>query len=117
MGLFASDSFDQANDDAETMPMTAKTFYRYSSIGKKEGSPNVTENTSYGVPFRKGDVVGCALTQKQEIFFTLNGSSLGPAFKLGDNQFEPGLYPCVGFSRIGWKAEINFGFRKLSIDF
>ena len=110
IGLFASNS-DGGNNDAETMPMTSKTFYRYSSLGKKEGSPNLAENTSYGSPFRTGDVVGCALTQKQEIFFTLNGSSLGPAFKHGDTETD--LYPCVGFSRIGWKAVINFGFKRM----
>ena len=109
MGLIASNSSQGGIGDNETMPMTFKSFYRYTSLGRKEGGSSESENCPYGTQFRKGDVVGCALNQKQEIFFTLNGSSLGPAFKIADEEFKKGFYPCVGFSRIGWTVEANFG--------
>ena len=109
IGLIASNSNQEGIGDNETMPMTFKSFYRYASLGRKEGGSSESENCSYGTRFRKGNVVGCALNQKQEIFFTLNGSSLGPAFKIADEEFKKGFYPCVGFSRIGWMVEANFG--------
>ena len=109
MGLLASNSSKEGISQNEGLPMSSKSFYRYSCLGRKEGGSSESENGSYGTPYRTGDVVGCALNQKQEIFFTLNGSSLGPAFKIADEEFLQGFYPCVGFSRIGWSVEANFG--------
>lgn len=110
IGLVNSNTPDNNSDiDVEALPLSQKSFYRYSSTGNKEGSPSFSENSSYGTKFGLGDVVGCALTKRREIFFTLNGSNLGTGFKLSQEELNRGLYPCVGFSKRGWRIEANFG--------
>ena len=109
IGLLTATVSDNSDIDVEALPLSQKSFYRYASTGNKEGSASVSENCSYGTKFGLGDVVGCALTKRREIFFTLNGSSLGTGFKLGQEEFDRGLHPCVGFSKRGWRIEANFG--------
>lgn len=109
IGLVTSNASDNSDKDVEALPLRQKSFYRYSSTGNKEGSPSVSENCSYGAKFGLGDVVGCALTKRREIFFTLNGGSFGTGFKLGQEEFDGGLHPCIGFSKRGWRIEANFG--------
>ena len=112
IGLISPPTYASSND-VESLPMKTKSFYRYSSLGRLEGGTSDSENCAYGSPFRRGDVVGCALNERQEIFFTLNGSSLGTAFRIADDIFAQGFYPCVSISRIGWMVEANFGLTKM----
>ena len=102
---------NSSEDDGgfEKIHISENKFYRYSSQGKKNGSLNTLENSIYGSQFGAGDVVGCALNRRNEISFTLNGSSLGSGFKLPKEKREEDLYPCVSFSRKGWQARANFG--------
>ena len=66
IGLISPPTYAGSND-VESLPMKTKSFYRYSSLGRLEGGTSDSENCAYGSPFRRGDVVGCALNEKQEI--------------------------------------------------
>ena len=93
----------------EKISIRENKFYRYSSLGKKDGSLNTLENSIYGSQFGAGDIVGCTLNRKNEISFTLNGNSLGSGFKLQKKKRKEDLYPCISFSRNGWQVRVNFG--------
>ena len=102
---------DSSLDDGgfEKIRISENQFYRYSNLGKKEGSSNTLENSVYGSQFGAGDVVGCKLNRRNEISFTLNGNSLGSGFKLPKEKQQEDLYPCISFTRNGWQVRVNFG--------
>jgi hypothetical protein len=78
--------------------------YGYHSDGKKYTDGTKGEN--YGPAFTTGDTVGCGINyDKQEIFFTLNGHYLGPAFKKVTSTY----YPTVGLHSNGEIVRANFG--------
>lgn len=109
LGLATSNNRIEKSVDVEAVSLCQNRFYRYSSVGTKEGSTNMSENGVYGPKFGLGDIIGCALNRRREIFFTLNGKNLGTGFKIDKTEHELGLYPCINFSRIGWVIRANFG--------
>ena len=109
IGLATSNNMVEKTVDVEAESLGKNRFYRYSSVGTKEGSTNMSENGVYGTKFGLGDIIGCALTRRREILFTLNGKNLGTGFKIDKAEVALGLYPCIKFSRLGWKIRANFG--------
>ena len=108
-GLATSNNRMKHRRDVEALQLNHNIFYKYSSLGKQINKANMYDHLRYGTKFGLGDIVGCTLTRRREILFTLNGRSLGTGFNVGQEEFKLGLYPCINFSRIGWKIRANFG--------
>ena len=61
----------------------------------------------HGPTFRQNDVIGCCVNfENQTCFYTINGKSLGIAFK--KIPLKP-LFPTVGIGSQNGKLEVNFG--------
>ena len=109
IGLAAEDVSAENN-----YPGKAKRSYGYFSYNGDKRC-NMESLTKYGPNYTQGDIIGCGLTVDAECFFTLNGTHLGTAFEIEDQDFKEGLYPCIGFYNAGysigdmWKAKANFG--------
>lgn len=67
---------------------------------------------AYGPTFAAGDVVGCGLLlSRREIFFTLNGRNLGPAFTQVAHPLDAAreLYPTLGLHSPDETVVLNLG--------
>ncbi|KAI9267375.1 concanavalin A-like lectin/glucanase domain-containing protein [Sporodiniella umbellata] len=87
----------------------ARDIYSYTFRGDDGCIYESNENSKkYGSTFSTNDVVGCCLNYaEQKIFFTKNGTSLGPAFE-GINTTGD-FYPFIGLRTPGEKVYVNFG--------
>ena len=81
------------------------TYGYHGDDGKKFASQGW--GTPYGPTFRQNDVIGCCMNfENQSCFYTINGRSLGIAFK--NIPLKP-LFPTVGIGSQNGKLEVNFG--------
>ena len=89
----------------------ANSYAYHGEDGRKYSESERGE--AYGPSFTAGDVVGCGfLLSRREIFFTVNGRSLGPAFaNVGRD-----LYPTVGLHSPGETVVLNFGAQPFKFD-
>eukprot|EP00658_Telonema_sp_P-2_P084178 TRINITY_DN9273_c0_g2_i2.p1 TRINITY_DN9273_c0_g2~~TRINITY_DN9273_c0_g2_i2.p1 ORF type:complete len:133 (-),score=32.82 TRINITY_DN9273_c0_g2_i2:95-493(-) len=70
----------------------------------------------YGPQFGPGDTVGCGIDfRHSQVFFTLNGEYLGPAFDSGQIDLNQPLYPSAGIDCLNL-IEFNFGERPFQFD-
>ena len=81
------------------------TYGYHGDDGKKFAAQSL--GTPYGPIFRQNDVIGCCVNfGNQSCFYTINGKSLGIAFK--NIPLNP-LFPTVGVGSKNEKVEVNFG--------
>ncbi|KAK9791611.1 hypothetical protein WJX73_009998 [Symbiochloris irregularis] len=84
---------------------TNQHSFGYGGTGKKSHNKRFED---YGMPYGRGDVVGCLLDCDHGcISFTLNGSDLGIAFDLPKHLHKQALYPAVCLKNA--ELTINFG--------
>jgi len=84
--------------------------FGYGFTGKKS---NTRQFNDYGVPFGKGDYIGCYLdcgtgnrNNSREISFSKNGQFLGTAFYVSPNLERYALYPAASVKN----AQLHFNF-------
>jgi hypothetical protein len=109
IGLMTLDNETNEPKDVEALPLRQFTFYGYSSVGCKVQLSDISETEEYGTIFGVNDIIGCGLTRRRELFFTLNSKHLGTAFQITKKEPQLDLYPAIKLSRIGWKIWANFG--------
>ena len=81
------------------------TYGYHGDDGNKFAAQN--QGTPYGPIFKQNDVIGCFVNyESQTCFYTINGKSLGIAFK--NIPLKP-LFPTVGIGSQNGKLEVNFG--------
>ncbi|TFK40926.1 concanavalin A-like lectin/glucanase domain-containing protein [Crucibulum laeve] len=80
----------------------------YVSAGDKTGMP-------YSQPFGVGDIVGCGIDfTTHKMFFTRNGTYLGPVFENVGKDTE--LYPSVSLQHHSETIRVNFGQEPFKFD-
>ena len=87
--------------------------YGYYSDGTKHSWRTEGQGEHYGVPFTRGDVIGCGWNMREgTIFFTKNGKHQGIAFRNVYGNF----YASVGVDSIDVTILVNFGQMPLLYD-
>jgi len=71
-----------------------KSYGYHSDDGKFFNVSQPEERAAYGPTWKKGDVVGCGINSKRDVYFTLNGFSLGIAYEAAPQQE---FCPILGF--------------------